>query len=287
MITTTQKVIEKMLKENTGIHMLDSGRTYGRHWQHNQLVDFPNTQQVIVSFDKYISFTKSIYWFLSTILEYHNKLDHEFRAFDEVLNERCKESGILSCTWEESIAEWKKFLKSKNQLSEPYFGYTCDYTYNSENCMSQDFIYDCMCIDDEEVVIIQIHNGCDARGGFTSPRIFTGEIDSLLMGISSGYIQCSNNQDHSWYTDDAYHWYNNNDKKQLEDYEFRELTLEIKEEQECNKVTVFAGQYTIEGEVLESNQSHIPNYSNESILYYDDNGTGYCPLCGGQLFGYS
>jgi len=32
----TKKVIYKMLTENTGVHMCDSGGENGRHWQRNQ-----------------------------------------------------------------------------------------------------------------------------------------------------------------------------------------------------------------------------------------------------------
>ena len=31
----TERKLAEMLKENTGIHMLDSGGAYGRHWQLN------------------------------------------------------------------------------------------------------------------------------------------------------------------------------------------------------------------------------------------------------------
>ena len=36
----TADVLKEMLGENTGIHMLDSGGSSGRHWQHNQGRDF-------------------------------------------------------------------------------------------------------------------------------------------------------------------------------------------------------------------------------------------------------
>jgi hypothetical protein len=38
--TTLKEKITAMLKENTGIHMLDSGGYGGRHWQRNQKRDF-------------------------------------------------------------------------------------------------------------------------------------------------------------------------------------------------------------------------------------------------------
>ena len=40
-----KELIYKMLTENTGVHMLDSGGAYGRNWERNQvktIEDFEN-----------------------------------------------------------------------------------------------------------------------------------------------------------------------------------------------------------------------------------------------------
>lgn len=55
------------------------------------------------------------------------------------------------------------------------------YTYNHDNDFSQDFVYQLIAPEsgsrndlyDTELCIIQTHNGCDARGGFSSPRVAT------------------------------------------------------------------------------------------------------------------
>ena len=36
MATETQKMLARMLTENTGRNILDSGDAYGRHWEKNQ-----------------------------------------------------------------------------------------------------------------------------------------------------------------------------------------------------------------------------------------------------------
>jgi hypothetical protein len=46
------------------------------------------------------------------------------------------------------------------------------YTYNEDNDLSQDFVYYSLGdIVESEYVIIRSHNGCDARGGFSSPVV--------------------------------------------------------------------------------------------------------------------
>ena len=59
------------------------------------------------------------------------------------------------------------------------------YTYNHENCLSQDIhftYFEHPSLDggwgDDGIALIMIHNGADARGGFTRPRAFTASTDS-------------------------------------------------------------------------------------------------------------
>lgn len=66
--------------------------------------------------------------------------------------------------------------------NEPY----PEYTYNRENCLSQNIIYDFFSINrNNSYAIISVHNGCDARGGFTFPVIFhISETDSFALYMS-------------------------------------------------------------------------------------------------------
>ena len=77
------------------------------------------------------------------------------------------------------------------------------YTYNHENCLSQDihFVYfehpSFGGFGGEGVALIMIHNGADARGGFTRPRAFYGgaEGDSPTLfdydRFGIGCTECS------------------------------------------------------------------------------------------------
>ena len=66
----TEKIIYKMLTENTGVHMCDSGGDNGRHWQRNQKKKLKDFQK-----EKYISYdedycTKSLFHHLVESCEY-------------------------------------------------------------------------------------------------------------------------------------------------------------------------------------------------------------------------
>ena len=47
----TKEVLKEMLTENTGIHLLDSGGVYGRHWERNQGRDFDNEPATLLKFN--------------------------------------------------------------------------------------------------------------------------------------------------------------------------------------------------------------------------------------------
>ena len=63
------KVIQAMLKENTGKHFLDSGGDNGRMWQRNQNKVFKSEPRVTI--DDY-GFTVSTFHYLSEVLELDN-----------------------------------------------------------------------------------------------------------------------------------------------------------------------------------------------------------------------
>jgi len=41
-----------------------------------------------------------------------------------------------------------------------------------------------------EYFALQVHGGCDVRGGYTAFKIFTGEIDSLVCDLNSAHLRC-------------------------------------------------------------------------------------------------
>jgi len=213
----TNNMIKQLLYQNTGKHGLDSGDYYGRHWQQNQGRDFEEEPEVELSFShEYIDYTRSVYHFLINTLDYDRTLTESLYDFSDKLDDKY-------LNWGEVIEKW---LEENN-----YHSIHHNNTYNGECNLSQSLLYNLITKEeygsdlyDTDFIILQIHNGCDIRGGYTDPVIFTGDIDYFLM-FSDGSIQCENG--HNWYTDDTNHWYydgsTSNENFRLDRMEFMDL----------------------------------------------------------------
>jgi hypothetical protein len=190
-----KKVASDMLKENTGQHMLDSGGAYGRHWQRNQIRDFEKEPVVFMHLEgdaetgeiKEMWGTYNLYWFIQNFL-YLDKdttyLNTKFRKF--ATSEKMKREP-----WEDCLDQFTKKEGGNREYGE--------YTYNrgSECILSQDIIYDVMTFplpDDreEQFICLRIHNGCDARGGFTAPYFFKcDDPDYFVIAQSQVTAYCT------------------------------------------------------------------------------------------------
>jgi len=280
----TKQIIAKMLKENTGRSILDSGDHYGRHYERNQSREFENEKEVSLTLQfKYIDYTKNIYHFLCNALDYNKGLTNSFYHFESKHSDKFK----YDSSWDNTIAEWLKYKK--------YHVICSDYTYNQENMLSQDFIYTLVSKEetrhsdlyDAEFCILQIHNGCDARGGFTSPKIFGVDVD-MIFDYNSGYITCDNPTNrHVWYTDDSYHWYsdNNHSDKRLEKYQYMNYEDWIETDEYKDQT---AKMIVIPDNQLPMFNDYNPKIINpvntpaDTILIDNDN-NGLCPICGYKL----
>src|SRR6056300_32476 len=89
----TEKILYKMLTENTGKHFLDSGGENGRHWQHNQkktFKDFKKENYYSFEITKYndgeleVNGTKSLFHHLNETLSYSS---YETKALNDWINE--------------------------------------------------------------------------------------------------------------------------------------------------------------------------------------------------------
>jgi hypothetical protein len=117
-------------------------------------------------------------------------------------------------------------------------------------------------------VVLQIHGGCDVRGGYTRPRVFTlSDSDELaIFDYSRGTIHCEREPDHWWSTDDAHHWYREGAcglgaGTQLESYERIELVQGDEEDPRDGQARAWVAD----------------------TLCVTDAGEGLCPICGGRL----
>lgn len=168
---TVEKVIRDMLIENTGTHMLDSGGTNGRSWQRNQgktLRQFMAEREVTWEQDDgyYII---SVFHYLRRSLE----LDTLCLEF----NSEC----VPAINWDSK--HYGVSIQGETWLDDQ--GFTVGRTFNSYNgdsSLSQVIQGTWLKLNDKQYLLLQIHGGCDVRGGYTDARLF------LVPGYEEGVL---------------------------------------------------------------------------------------------------
>lgn len=162
---TVEEIISSMLKENTGVALCDSGGSNGRMWQHNQGKDFSHEPEISGEIEQaspgkfYFNWTISIYHYLINRLQLDD-LCQEFNS-KEVKDWNSEEFYGVS---EEGEA-WIKnnFFVEGSPIN----------TYNGESNLSQVLQFQLLRSDINELyVLLQIHGGCDVRGGYTDAKLF-------------------------------------------------------------------------------------------------------------------
>jgi len=210
----TKEVVAEMMKENTGRHMLDSGGAYGRNWEKNQDKNFED--EPVFNLDVWndsVEVTYNLYHFLTSFVEY-------------------------SPEWQERFEEW---MQSNDRERTPYmadmeeFAESLGYeahtvnSYNGQTILSQVIQYTVIYetgadwVWDYEVVLLQVHGGCDVRGGYTAPKAFIIEDFASFITAQSDIIAYIPDLElHASSDDCGYSWYG--------DFEIDEEGCEFDEE---------------------------------------------------------
>lgn len=196
---TSQKIAD-MLTENTGSSMLDSGGAYGRHWERNAgktLEDFETAPAGTI--DEYGEITVDLFHYLNDRLEYAPALDAAWQSYD---GDRPNES------WSENIETFLDML-GVSQDGDFYGGGRWGFnSYNFGNCLlSQTIQGTAFSLGSNGYVILQVHGGCDVRGGYTKPVIFEGDIESVIGGMSDVNLRCSKCEFYVDYCDGDINYY--------------------------------------------------------------------------------
>jgi hypothetical protein len=183
--TKTEAVLLEMLTENTGSSILDSGSAYGRNWERNQAkgvealaelpaVTFSNGSPVIAMFP-----------FLREHLEFAAVLDSAWSVFDEARPDEA---------WLSNLEEFFDTLgvpADGDFYSQARFSIN---TYNMEYCLlAQTIQFSFFGFGGNDYIALQIHGGCDVRGGYTKPRIFMIKTsrEDFYYGMESATVTCS------------------------------------------------------------------------------------------------
>lgn len=174
---TTEYIIENMLKENTGINFMDSGGSNGRAWQRNQGVDFASQPEVEVDYEwmnegDRIDFTIDLYHFLNNNLT-SDEITDEFNSRFNVMNDWDGYGYGLSIDASDWLASC--FNLKGSDLSDGWYN-----SYNGESNLSQIIQFRYI---GNGYVILQVHNGCDVRGGYTDAKLFKLQGEGLYEGV--------------------------------------------------------------------------------------------------------
>ena len=216
--TETERKIADMLQENTGIHMLDSGSAYGRHWQENRLItDFRQNPNPIVRINAPHYYTDSegkkrkmppeisIYYDTFHYLNNFLELDEKAKELQKQFEEYAELPENQDVGWLALAKEFLQNLHKENKDSE-YYGITN--TYNYDNIIYQVLQYGIIEIDSEDYILLQIHNGCDVRGGYTKPQFFRLlDLDYFDIAQSEIRMFCKCGHCSAYSDDSGYNWY--------------------------------------------------------------------------------
>jgi hypothetical protein len=176
-LTKTQIQLYRMITENTGRNMLDSGDIYGRHWERNinrNIFDFIAESAESFKFDgEYLYRTVSTFHWLSQL-----ELDEICDIVNE-LNTGSNDSDIYGV--DQEVDEW---LNNNYRI---YYHPTAN-TYNFDSDLSQVVQYTEVDINESRYVFIQIHQGCDIRGGYTKAVLFKLNEEGLINSYLDIYL---------------------------------------------------------------------------------------------------
>lgn len=160
----TKEVLQSMFTENTGRHFLDSGGAYGRHWEMNQGKDMSEMPEAWHSYGP----TLSTFHYLLGRLGYAAAMDRLFNIWSVDSDE----------SWLSDMEEFAEKMHDQRWTDTRTFN-----SYNDETFLDQVIQWVEFDHDGQHYILLQVHGGCDVRGGYTKPVAFT--VDSEYW-----YYQC-------------------------------------------------------------------------------------------------
>ncbi len=171
---STKLTWAEVARQPTGRAMCDSGDFYGRHWER----PLPQDGIKISHYESSKELMPSIP--LHRFLDEHFEIDHKLTRW---LRRECEKQSRYG------YQEYAELLAEKLGLAH----LAGDYTYNWENDLSQDFQFTVVgpsgadwVWSDECYLIIQTHNGCDARGGFSDPVVCKASEPGAWLDVVCG-----------------------------------------------------------------------------------------------------
>jgi hypothetical protein len=157
------EIIAKAFRHNTGKSFLDSGDAYGRHYEKPPITE--NTPLVTIDTWRNSEVTATIETarFLAETCDVDFDLQAQFEEWAAL-----DENSELS--WFEAGEQFATEVLGLQQLAR-------DNTYNGENDLSQNYVWEVYSeddkgdwiYDDDAILVVYAHTGCDVRGGYAYP----------------------------------------------------------------------------------------------------------------------
>lgn len=194
----TARVLRAMLTEDTGRSILDSGDAYGRHWQRNAAHDFDNEPATVLDARWGLEVTHNVYHWLLDRIDYDRDARNMQRRYDRWV----ARNSDRYTSHQEDIAGFLAYLRERGEVNADGLelgdgGTFGENTYNGPDLLSQTLQYDvfahapCDAGYTALYVILQIHGGCDVRGGYTRPRIFSLFYDGAMALLDNARASLS------------------------------------------------------------------------------------------------
>ena len=197
-----EEVIDKILKEPIAKHMLDSGGAYGYRFEKNQSEGYPKGMIPVEEYtdkdsqERTLDVTIPVY----DLLTYNLERDEDAIAKEQQLMKKLEKLDINPY----HIFEVVEVVKEKFQEGMMAIDYIN--TYNFEEYISQTIQFCPFMSDDEDYIILQVHNGCDVRSGYTEPKVFkVNDLMYFISGLNDRRCECDCGLNDYWIlgSDDA------------------------------------------------------------------------------------
>jgi DNA-directed RNA polymerase subunit RPC12/RpoP len=173
-LNSIENIANYMVKYNSGASMCDSGDAYGRHWEINKNIDMETVEPFEIEMDCY---GDNDFYNVSVVMNTYKLLITHYT--DDI----CEEFNQLTNNAKHFILE--NFTKDGNN------------TYNGDAALTQHLLYHYLGEDFEGRVIVQVHTGCDIRGGYSEPFMFQ---DLILPDIELHYIDTEHGDERTLYS---------------------------------------------------------------------------------------
>jgi hypothetical protein len=233
----TLEIIASMFKQNTGVALCDSGGHNGRGWQRRadkSLEELARSYGKIDAYgwvDKEGKSNLDFYPVVNTINWLNDRLCYDddlnrlmdlFISQDEDMdsweqkssyelreefpawlharaNEFLDDGGSYCPVTDIELTEFLEDESSEWGISDPI----TENSYNYDNTLDNIILFTAFQGYCDAIVILQVHNGADARGGYTMPKVFrTNDSDGIygMLDFNRATVYC-NECDSNWESD--------------------------------------------------------------------------------------